>query len=89
MADLDGRQIRLRSMIGRTVVGEMGYYRSQPRTASVVADIPTTAYRLSVDRLRRMESEQPEIAAAFHTMIVRVLADRLSFANTEIAALQR
>lgn len=89
LTDHDGRHIRLRSMIGRTVVGEMGYYRGQPRTASVVADVPTTAYRLSLERLRKMERDQPEIAAAFHTLIVRVLADRLSFANTEIAALQR
>ncbi len=34
-----------------------------------------------------MARENPEAAAAFHQFIVRVPADRLSFANTEIAIL--
>jgi len=36
-----------------------------------------------------MEAREPMVAASFHRLIVRLLADRLGFANSEIAALQR
>ena len=39
--DEHGRPIRLRRMLGHTVVGEMGFYRGVPRTASVIAEEPT------------------------------------------------
>ena len=45
--DEHGRPIRLRRMIGHTVVGEMGFYRGVPRTASVIAEGPTVIYRLT------------------------------------------
>ncbi len=85
----EAEAIRLRSMIGYTVVGEMGLYRDATRAASVVADEKTRVYRLSRDSLRRMEAAEPVVASAFHAFIVRTLADRLNFANYEIAALQR
>lgn len=81
--------IRLRSMIGYTVVGEMGLYRDARRAASVMAEEKTCVYRLSRDSLHRMEAAEPAVASAFHAFIVRTLADRLNFANYEIAALQR
>lgn len=85
----EAEAIRLRSMIGYTVVGEMGLYRDATRAASVVADEKTRVYRLTRDSLRRMEAADPVVASAFHAFIVRTLADRLNFANYEIAALQR
>ena len=86
----DGAEaIRLRSMIGYTVVGEMGLYRDATRVASVVAEEKTRVYRLSRASLRRMEAAEPALASAFHAFIVRTVADRLNFANYEIAALQR
>jgi hypothetical protein len=35
-----------------------------------------------------MIRERPQASAAFHRFIIRVLADRLTFANWEIAALE-
>ena len=81
--------IRLRSMIGYTVIGEMGLYRDVSRAASVIAEQESQVFRLSRDSLQRMQETDPRIGNAFHAFIVRVLADRLSFANEEIAALQR
>jgi SulP family sulfate permease len=81
--------LRLRSMVGCTVVGEMGFYREVIRTASVVADEPTLAYRLSARTLERIHREDPELAASFHRLMVRLVADRLAFANQEVAALSR
>lgn len=82
-----GRSMRLRRMSAQTVVGEMGFYRGVPRAASVIAEQPTVAYRLTRQAFERMQAENPTTASAFHRLIVRVLSDRLEFANREIAAL--
>lgn len=87
ITDALGRPREIRRMARRTVVGEMGFFRHQTRTADVVAVEPVTAYtlsRLSFDRMRR---EDPALAQAFLVFIVRALADRLEFANGEIAGL--
>ena len=85
--DEHGRPIRLRRMIGHTVVGEMGFYRDVPRTASVVAEGPTVIYRLTRQAFDKMQAEDPFAAAALHKLIIRLLSDRLEFANREISAL--
>lgn len=82
-----GRPIRLRRMLGYTVVGEMGFYRQMPRTASVVAEEPSVVYRLTREAFDRMQAEDPAAASVFHKLIIRLLSDRLEFANREIAAL--
>lgn len=83
----NGATVRLRSMAGQTVLGEMGLYRTQPRGASVVVDKAAVVYRLSADALAVMEAEDPSLAYAFHKFIVRILASRLEYANREAAAL--
>ena len=85
--DEHGRPIRLRRMIGHTVVGEMGFYRGVPRTASVIAEGPTVIYRLTREAFDTMQAENPTAAAALHKLIIRLLSDRLEFANREISAL--
>ena len=85
--DEHGRPIRLRRMIGHTVVGEMGFYRGVPRTASVIAEGPTVIYRLTREAFDTMQAEDPTAAAALHKLIIRLLSDRLEFANREISAL--
>jgi SulP family sulfate permease len=73
-----GKAMRLRTMGGGTTVGEIGCYLGQTRTASIVADVPTRAYRLSAEALRQMEERDPDLAAALHRYMVALLADRLS-----------
>jgi sulfate permease, SulP family len=85
----EGTVLRLRSMVGHTIVGEMGLYRTLPRGASVRADQPTVAYRLSQEAMAQMESGDPTLAYAFHKMVIRTLAARVDFANREVASLQR
>ena len=86
---VEGTPLRLRSFVGHTVVGEMGLYRTMPRGASVRADVPTAAYRLSRTAMEEMEQDDPALASAFHRFIVRMLSARIDFANREIAGLQR
>jgi SulP family sulfate permease len=85
----DGQEVRVRSMVRQTLVGEMGVYRSVARGASVLVDEPTVVYRLTRAALDRLEQDDPGLAYAFHKFVVRTVADRLDFANREVAALQR
>ena len=59
----------------------------RPQTASVVVEECATVYRLSVEDLKKMEAEAPDTAAAFHKYILRLLGERLAFANQAIRAL--
>jgi SulP family sulfate permease len=85
----EGAELRLRSIVRHTIVGEMGLYRSLARGASVVADEATIAYRLSREALAQIEEDNPPLAYAFHRFVIRTLASRLDFANREVASLQR
>lgn len=79
----------LRSVTGNTTIGEMGLYRQSIRSASVVAHADTVIHRLTSAALERMEVEEPKVAAAFHTYVVRTLADRLYLMDQAISALER
>ena len=88
LVELDnGQTIRLRTMGAGTVVGEVGFYLEQSRVASVVTEEKCRIFRLTLDSLRRMEQEQPILAAAFHEFMVRVLADRVTQQNRTLRAL--
>jgi len=67
----DGRSIRLRAMRAGTVLGEVGYYQRNVRTASVATTEPSTFYRLSGDSIERMEHDDPDLAVVMHRLIAR------------------
>jgi SulP family sulfate permease len=83
----DGGVHRLRSMVGQTVIGEMGIYRSLKRGASVEANKATIVYKLSIEAMTQMEEDDPQLAHAVHRFIIRTLAARLDFANHQVASL--
>jgi SulP family sulfate permease len=87
IVDDEGRAVRVRRMVGQTVVGEMGFFRGVPRAASVIADGPTVVFVLTRENYTQLLAEDPELGALFLQFIVRVLSDRVAFANKEIAAL--
>lgn len=87
ITDEQGHRTRLRRMVAQTVIGEMGFFRKAPRAAAVIAEQPSIVYRLTRKSFDRMQEEDPKAAAAFYRLIVRVLSDRLEFANREISAL--
>ncbi|WP_082642686.1 SulP family inorganic anion transporter [Legionella spiritensis] len=76
-----GNAKRLRRIRAGAIVGEMGLYLNEPRSASVVAANRCLMYRFTSDVLKTLMSEQPELAALFHKSIVKVLAKRLMYAN--------
>jgi len=83
----DGKNIRLQTMGGGTVLGEMGLYTKEPRSATAVAEVPTSLYCLSHESFNKMQTEDPEVALSFHQFVVCSLAARIVFANEEVKAL--
>lgn len=88
--DTPGREpLRLSTQRGAQVVGEIGFYLGQPRSADVIADEPSVVYRLSADALRRMELQDPQLASELHRLIVRQLASRVTHLTDAVSALAR
>ncbi|HET9725251.1 MAG TPA: SulP family inorganic anion transporter, partial [Actinomycetota bacterium] len=74
----DGTRIRLRTLRPGVVVGEVALYSGARRTADVVAETPSVVLRLSSGSIARMETEEPEVAAALHRWLATTLAERLT-----------
>ncbi|MCA9997334.1 MAG: SLC26A/SulP transporter family protein [Anaerolineales bacterium] len=81
--------MRLETMGAGRVVGEMGYYLGQVRTASVVAEMDCVVYKLGRDKLRLMEVEAAEVASVLHQLIIRFLSERVTHLVTAVQALER
>jgi SulP family sulfate permease len=82
-----GARIRLRSLRAGAIVGEIALYLGSKRTASVVADVPSRAWRLDRAALDRMSETDPATASLFHEFIVRHLARRLGDTNRLLSRL--
>jgi sulfate permease, SulP family len=84
-----GPRVRLETMQGGTLVGEVAFFTGAPRTASVVTDTPATLHRLTREGLDALAEREPEAAAALQRLIVTRLADRVQHLQRVLAALQR
>jgi sulfate permease, SulP family len=85
----DGESLRVRRIMTHTVVGEMGFFRRSLRSATVSSDGPAVLFTLTRSNFERMRRERPDLASAFDDFILRILAERIEFANREVAALER
>jgi SulP family sulfate permease len=85
----DDKRMRLQTMGMGTIVGELGLYLGSTRSASVIADAPTVAYRLTQKSLLEMKKKEAKLATAFHEFIVRMLSERLVAANRLIEEIQK
>jgi SulP family sulfate permease len=83
----NGESLRVRHITTHTVLGEMGFFRHSVRSATVSSDGPATIFTMSRINFERMRTERPDLASAFDEFILRVLADRIDFANRTVAAL--
>ena len=83
----DGTRMRLRTVNPGVVVGEVAMYAGVARTADVVAETPSVVLRLSGAAIERMETEEPELAAALHRWLAGILSERLSDTLREFDAL--
>lgn len=82
-----GKFIRLGSQRGGTMVGEMGLFLRQSRTATVVANEPSVLYKLSLNEYNRMMQNDPELAFHLLQWIGRVLSVRLAENNHTLETL--
>jgi len=73
----EGTRIRLRTLRPGVVVGEMAMYTGVPRSANVVAEIPSVVLRLSRETIERVEAADPALAAALHRWLATTLSERL------------
>ncbi len=82
-----GKFIRLGLQVGGTMVGEMGLFLKQSRTATVAATKPSVLYKLSLDNYNKMMRDDPELAFHLHQWIGRVLSVRLAENNQTLEVL--
>ena len=82
-----GKFIRLKSQRGGTMVGEMGLFLKQARTATVVVSEPSVLYKLTHEAYNRMMQEDHELAFYLHQWIGRVLATRIAENNSTLNVL--
>ena len=73
-----GSRLRLRTLRPGVVVGEIALYMGTPRTADVVAEVPSVVLRIDREAIERLEAEEPELAAALHRWLATTLALRLT-----------
>lgn len=85
----DATRVRLRTMGPATAVGELGLLLERPRSATVIADWSTTAYRLTRAALDTMKRTEPDLAAAFYELLARILAERMTSKNQSLEAMLR
>jgi len=71
------RYKRVRVADAGTAMGEISFYTNHVRTASIVAAEPSVIYKLSQAQLLQMEKDYPEVALAFHRIMVELIAYRL------------
>ena len=82
-----GKFIRLRSQRNGTMIGEMGLFLKQPRTATVVVSEPSVLYKLSLEDYNRMIKEDHELVIYLQQWIGRVLAERVAEHNSTLNVL--
>jgi SulP family sulfate permease len=85
----EGQSLRVRRITTHTVVGEMGFFRHAARSATVSSDGPAILFTLTRANFERMRHERPDLASAFDEFILRILADRIEFANRALEGLNR
>lgn len=82
-----GHTVRARTITTCAVVGEMGFFRAVPRSATVSAEGPATRFTLTRAACQRMRRERPDLAIAFDDFLLRTLADRINMSERMVAAL--
>lgn len=69
--------VRLETVGGGQVLGELGFFLREPRSASLVVDTPSVVHALSWEAFERMKRLDPAAALALHGLIARLLSVRV------------
>ncbi len=85
----EGKTVRLLSMGPGAIIGELEMYRGRRRSASAVTETSAVIHRISAESLTHLEREDPDRASAFHRLICRLLAERLTKTISTLQVLLR
>lgn len=85
----DGRALRLRTMTGGAIVGEVALYLGGKRSADVIVEMPSLVLRLDAGTIAGLEASDAELAVLAHRLLAHTLAEKLTLANRLIQASQR
>ncbi len=84
-----GREpVRLETMQGGRMVGELGFFLGTRRNASVVADRPSVVYCLTREAWNQITKNNPEVAQTLNNLAIRLLGQRVSHLTRVVDALQ-
>jgi sulfate permease, SulP family len=76
---------RLRTYMPGAILGEMGFYSHQLRSASIVADTDSELLTINLQSAEKLESEKPALASRLQRLVIMTLAMRLRQANESSA----
>jgi len=82
-----GQSVRLRKFLPGTLMGEMAFYTGKQRSAALLADTDAIIAVISSEAIRRLNRDQPAVAAEFHQMAARVMANRIMSMNATLRTL--
>jgi sulfate permease, SulP family len=82
-----GHSVRLRKFLPGTLTGEMAFYTGRKRSSSLLADTDATIGMISGESILRLNQDQPAVAAEFHQMAARVMANRIMSMNATLRTL--
>ena len=72
-----------------TIVGEMGLVTGRPRSATVIAEGPSSVFEISKLKFDIVLKKYPEIGSIIYRNIIHILSQRLDGNNKLLAASQR
>ena len=84
-----GVRMRVKTYLAGTVIGEIGFYLREPRTATVVVDNDMTGGKLDQEAFRRMWETDPDLARALDRAILELLGRRLLETNRLLISVMR
>lgn len=79
--------LRLQTMRGASIVGELGFFLGTVRSASVVADTVAVVYSLSRSGLGDLRRGQPDLAATLDSLVIHQLSQRVVHLTRAVDAL--
>jgi sulfate permease, SulP family len=85
----DHPPLRVRVFGTHTLLGEVGFFLDVPRTANLLAAPSAIVWSLSHQAFDEFMQAYPEEALALTIYVIRLQSERLTFANRQIASLQR
>jgi SulP family sulfate permease len=81
------QSVRLRKFLPGTLTGEMAFYTGGKRSASLVADTDAIIGVIGGAAIARLNRDHPAVAAEFHQMSARLMANRIIAMNAVLRTL--